>query len=473
MKEIRKYVHLFLIVLLLFLCGCCSDKIDASEPDPLREGVFERGEIRAAIENSSSSYFVFKGRPMGYHYDLLTTFARQHNLSLRLIVCQTPAEAIALLEQDSCDLIAMNMTVLKERTNQMLFTVPFRESYQTLVQRKPENWRRLYTAEAIEKNLIRDPIGLAGKTVTVPEGSSYISRLQNIMEEIGDTIYIETVPLNEETLFEKVATGEIDFTVCDDCNALLNGRYYSDIDSKTPVSFKQKTAWAICYQDTTLCDSLNIFFTDFNNSSRSKILFEKYYRYPATKSSYHSQGKDSEITPWDAVIQKASAQYRLDWVLVASLIYQESKFDPYAVSPQGAFGLMQMIPETMAYHGVDSLSSIEEHITAGVRHLSQLNKQFSKSVPDSSERVKFMLAAYNAGSGHVLDAQKLAKKTHRNQALWSDVSACLIEKSDPLVYQNDKDIRFGYCRGALINSYVEDVLNRCQHYKTIFSIEYE
>lgn len=472
MKEIRKYVVLLLSIFSLFLLARC-DGDTRREEELARESALERGEIRAAIENSSSSYFVFKGKPMGYHYDLLTMFARQHNLSLRLIVCQTPAEAISLLEQDSCDLIAMNMTVLRERADRMLFTIPLRESYQTLVQRKPENWRRLYTADAIEKSLIRDPIGLAGKTVTVPEGSSYISRLQNIMEEIGDTVYIETTLLNEEDLFEKVASGEIDFTICDDCDALLYGRYHADVDSKTPISFKQRMAWATYRQDTALRDSLNVFLADFKNSSGAKILFEKYYRYPAAKSSHHSQGKDSEITPWDAEIQKASARYGLDWVLVASLIYQESKFDPYAVSPKGAYGLMQMIPETMAYHGIDSLSSIEEHIAAGVRHLSQLNKQFSKSVSDSSERVKFMLAAYNAGGGHVVDAQKLAKKTHRNPASWNDVSACLIEKSDPSVYQNDDDIRYGYCRGAFIGNYVEEVLSRCQHYKTIFSIDYE
>jgi membrane-bound lytic murein transglycosylase F len=435
-----------------------------------RPSVFERGEIRVAIENSSSSYFVFRGNPMGYHYDLLALFAQRYGLTVHLIVCKTPGEAMLLLQNDLCDLIAMNMTITGDRTKQALFTVPLRKSYQVLVQRKPDNWRRMYTAEAIEKSLIREPIHLAGKTITVSEGSSYITRLQNIMNEIGDTIYIQTEPVNEEELFERVASGEIDYTVCDDNDALLNGRNYPDIDSRTPISFKQNVAWAVHPHDTTLRDSLNFFLEDLKKSSGSAILFEKYYRYPPAKSSHHSQGRDAGVTPWDEEIQRASEQYGLDWVLVASLIYQESRFDPYATSSKGAFGLMQMIPETMASFGVDTLSSIEEHIIVGIRYLSYLNNQFSVSVPDSAERVKFMLAAYNSGPGHIIDAQKLAQKTNRSPALWSDVSVCLIEKCNPEVYRNDEDIKYGYCRGEAVVSYVDEILDRYKHYKIIFSI---
>lgn len=473
----KRYFTGIVLLLITVLLGCYGDgshKKRHIAKEPMVESVFDREVLRAAIENNSSSYFVFKGTPMGYHYDLLSRYAQEHNLKLQLIVCQTPDEAIELLEAGACDVAAMNLAIFGERAKRIQFTTPLRESHQVLVQRRPHNWRRLYTAEGIEQSLIREPLGLAGKTVVVPEGSSYVLRLENIMEEIGDTIYIEKVQKNEEELFEDVAKGLIDYTVCDDNIATLNGRYYSDIDSKTPVSFKQKVAWGVNLRDTALCSSLNTFFEKFLKTTEATVLFNKYYRYPIAcrmaRASEHSQGTGGSITPWDDVLKQACEEHRLDWPLVASVIYQESKFNPEARSPKGAMGLMQMIPETMGRYGVDSLSTPEEHIVAGIAYLAYLNKQFEKSVSDSTERCKFMLAAYNAGLGHIYDAQRLAKSAGKNPELWDDVAVCILDKSNSEFCRNNDDVRHGFCRGDMIVGYVQEVLERYEHYKTVFLI---
>jgi len=378
---------------------------------------------------------------------------------------------LELLRNGDCDIIAMHLSITGDRSKEVRFTTPLREVYQVLVQRKPDNWRTLPTFEAIEKQLIRQPLQLAGKTVTIPKNYNFSLRLKNIMKEIGDTIYISEVHQTEEELFDAVAKRLIDYTICNDIDATLNGRYYSNIDSKTPVSFKQRAAWAVSSYAAALCDSLNLFLDGFLNSSDAVVLYNKYYRYPIAcrmaRATQHSQGEGC-ITLWDETLKQTCEKYGFDWFLVASLMYQESKFDIEARGPKGAIGLMQMMPETMEQYGIDSLCLPEEQIVAGIRFLSSLEKLFANSVSDPFERKKFVIAAYNSGPGHILDAQRLAKRAGGDPAEWNDVAPKLLDKSNPAIYRTDEDIRHGYCKGEITINYVNEIFERYEHYQTIF-----
>jgi membrane-bound lytic murein transglycosylase F len=129
---------------------------------------------------------------------------------------------------------------------------------------------------------------------------------------------------------------------------------------------------------------------------------------------------------------------------------------------------MQMMLETMEQFGVDPFSTPEEHIVAGVRFLASLEKMFSNNVSDSSERIKFVVAAYNSGPGHILDAQRLAKKAGGNPQKWDDVAQKLLDKTDPAIYRTNEDIRHGYCNGVITMNYVNEIFERYKHYQTIF-----
>jgi len=460
---------IYIVIFILFACQCNGRKNTDNQDNSVE--IFTQKEIRVAIENNSSSYFIFRGAPMGYHYELLHRFAQKHGLTAQYITCKTPHEALEMLQNGDCDLIAMHLSITGEWTKKVRFTTPLREVHQILVQRKPDNWRTM-TAEGIEKQIIRQPLQLAGKSIVIPENSSFTSRLKNIMQEIGDTIYMSEVNQTEEELFDAVAKGLIDYTICDDADATLNGRYYPNIDSKTPISFKQKVAWAMPLNSVALCDSLNLFLDDFLNSSEAIALYNKYYRYPVAcrmvRATQHSQGEGC-ITLWDETLKQSCQKYGFDWFLVASLMYQESKFDIEACGTKGATGLMQMIPETMEQYGVDSLSLPEEQIVAGIRYLASLDKIFVESVSDASERMKFVVAAYNSGPGHILDAQRLTKKAGGNPAKWDEVAPKLLDKTDPGVYRTDKDIRHGYCNGVITVNYVNEIFERYKHYQTIFN----
>src|SRR5690606_16719021 len=125
------------------------------------------------------------------------------------------------------------------------------------------------------------------------------------------------------------------------------------------------------------------------------------------RSEYYT-GRSGIISDYDQILQKEAEKIEWDWRLLASLIYQESGFDHSVESWMGARGLMQLMPSTAAEFGLDSISSPEMNIRAGVKYLSWLDKQFEKKVPIKEERKKFVLAAYNVGLGHVYDAIRLA-----------------------------------------------------------------
>lgn len=172
------------------------------------------------------------------------------------------------------------------------------------------------------------------------------------------------------------------------------------------------------------------------------------------------------ISAYDHLLKKYSDEIGWDWQLLASVMYQESRFNPEARSPQGAFGLMQLMPDTGARFGIDTTSTAEEQIAAGVRYLAYLDRLMTRVTPDEKERIKFILASYNVGPGHVFDAVRLAESAGKETTVWdNNVDSCLLSKSLPEVYTRP-EVRNGYCRGSEAFAYVRSVMARYEMYKT-------
>jgi membrane-bound lytic murein transglycosylase F len=167
------------------------------------------------------------------------------------------------------------------------------------------------------------------------------------------------------------------------------------------------------------------------------------------------------------MIKQFSTSINWDWRLLASLICQESRFEPDVESNTGAFGLMQIMPETGRNFGIDITSSPENNLKAGIRYINWLYSIFNPMISDEKERLNFILAAYNAGPGHILDAMKLAEKNGMNPQKWSgSVSLWLLRKSEPQYY-NDTVVKNGYFRGSESVNFVSQILTRFQQYKSI------
>lgn len=473
-----KLTLIFIVVFLLFfMCRNNNTVKKSGQEKPITKKqsfikeILEKGEITAVTESNSTSYFIYRGTPMGYQYELLNSFAEYLGVRLNIFVNNDIGKSIELLNNNKCDIMAIDLTISKEREKNIDFTSPIGKISQVLVQRKPKNWRKIKTWEDVEKKLIRDPIQLAGKKIYVQKNTSFVQRLKNLSQEIGDSIIIiEDPDKGMEELITMVANGEIDYTVCDEHIALVNQKYYSDIDVKTAVSFNQNIAWAVKKGNDSLRIYINKWLKKYLNSKQSVYVYNKYFK--NTRSVYlarskYSSLKSGKISPYDNIVKKESSKINWDWRLMSSLIYQESGFDPEVKSWVGAFGLMQLMPNTAKKYGVDISSSPDKQITAGVKYIKSLDKQLKSHIVDSVERKKFVLASYNVGIGHVFDARRLAQKYNKNPDLWNNnVDSFLLLKSKPKYYL-DSVVYYGYCRGKEPFNFVNEIYERYSDYKNV------
>jgi membrane-bound lytic murein transglycosylase F len=102
----------------------------------------------------------------------------------------------------------------------------------------------------------------------------------------------------------------------------------------------------------------------------------------------------------------------------------------------------------------------------GVSFLKYLDKFWRERVPETNERIKFILASYNIGHGHVEDAWKLTRKYGKNTQTWNNVAHFLNLKSDPKFYR-DPMVKSGFAKGHIAVNYVRDILNLFESYKVL------
>ncbi len=430
----------------------------------------ERGYINALVDNNSLSYFIYKGEPMGYEYELLNLFAKYIGVDLKITVTSGIDRAIDQVNTGVGDVIAFPLTITKERTKYVSFSRPHFNSHQVLVQRKPANWRRM-TLDAINDTLIRNPIDLIGKRVYVLEGSSYETRLRHLSEEIGGDVVIlyDSSALESESLIRKVAHGEIEYTVADHMLARVNASYYPDLDISTAISVAQQVAWATRKNSPDLLEAMNEWLAGIKKEATFMVIYNRYFRSPRTSlvrmtSDYSSMGGNM-LSPFDSLIRRGAGSLGWDWRLLAALIYQESRFLPQGESWAGAKGLMQLMPRTASEFGAHNLEDPRQNIRAGVGYLNFLQNYWMKKIPDPNERLKFILASYNAGLSHVVDARSLAEKYGKDPQVWFDnVEFYLTQKSEPEFYR-DPVVTAGYCKCEEPINYVRDILARYEEYK--------
>lgn len=453
-------------------CNCEDPNLQAVNPDEIAQidmsEIKEKGTLRALTTYSSTSYFIYRGQAMGYEYELLERLADFLDVELELVVADDLDSMFYQLNNGEVDIIAHGLTITNERKQWVDFTEPHITTRQVLVQRKPENWRKL-SRRKVEKSLVRNPADLIGKKVHVRNNTSYQKRLKNLSDEIGGDINIEGVPgyLTTEELIKKVAFGEYEYTVADQNIANINNTYYPQLDIKTPVSFPTRIAWAVRKSSPELLTEVNKWIALMKKKPDYYVIYNKYFKnqkdfQKRVKSEFYSL-TGGKISQYDEMIQDYAEELQWDWRLLASQIYQESRFRPDAQSWAGARGLMQVMPATARQFGISELYDPTNSMKAGTAYLEYL-QGYWKSIPDSTERVKFILASYNAGPGHVEDARRLADKYGKNPYLWDkNVAEYLLLKSKPLYY-NDPVVYYGYCRGTEPYKYVKDIVKRFEHY---------
>ena len=227
----------------LFLPFSCNQEKEvvteapAVKPKPrnvVLKKILKEKRLIATTDYNSTNYFIYRGEPIGYQYELLKTFADYLGVKLEIRIINDLKASFDCIEKGECEIVALGLTVTKERNKVVDFSNPLSQTRQMLIQRKPANWRKMRTMDEIDSYLIRNPLELAGKTIHIQKNTIFISRLNNLSDEIGADINIVEHPdAAVEELIDMVAKGEIEYTISDEHIALVNRKYYPDIDVKT------------------------------------------------------------------------------------------------------------------------------------------------------------------------------------------------------------------------------------------------
>ena len=413
-------------------------------------GIHKRKVLRVLTRNNSATYFLWRGELMGFEYELAHEFARQQGLRLQMVVPPSRDQLIPWLVEGKGDLIAASLTIDPE-----LETGAIRFS------------RRVATVSEIvvtraDDDSIKTVDDLAGRTLYVRPSSSYWRNLIKLKDN-GIDFELKPAPENMETeeIIAKVASGEYDLTVSDSNILDIEQTWRDDVKGTLTLGDPVSHGWVVRSEDKDLLAAVNQFMKKEYRGLFYNLTYQKYFEEPHTIRKHLEDRVDGRVngalSPYDAIVKKIADKENIDWRLIVSQMYQESRFDPDAKAWTGAQGLMQVMPRTALELGVEDLRDPKLGIAAGVKYLSWLRDRFEPEL-SVRDRLWFALAAYNAGMGHVRDARRLAKRQGWEATRWFDN----VEKAMLLLSKNNyaKDAPHGYVRGSEPVKYVREIRDR-------------
>ncbi len=431
--------------------------------------------LKALVVYSSTSYFLYRGQPMGFEYELLKKLSEDLDLKLELVVSKDLDSEFEVLNRGDVDLIAHGMTVTNQRKWEVDFTEYLYLTRQVLVQKIPQNYLKMSWKE-YEKSLIKDPIELINDTISIRKNSAYYERIISLSNEMGGDIVVDTLDskLSTGEIIHMVADGQLKYTIADENLAKINASDRHNLDISVPISFSQRIAWVTRKKSKDFRNKVNDWIMSNRKTEEYNVIYNKYFK---NKTSYKTRRKsdfysleNNQISAYDKYIKSHAKTLGWDWRLLASQVYQESKFDPKANSWAGAQGLMQLMPATAESFDVKDRTHPQENLRAATNYLNQLYKQF-EHIPDSINRIKLTMAAYNCGLGHVIDAQRLAKANKLDPNTWeNNIDKMLLALRFPKNYTKDF-IKYGYVRGGEPVAYVNQIHDRYSQYKQFITVE--
>ncbi len=431
------------------------------------DGIRERGVLRVLTRNNAVTYFLHRGQPEGFDYTLARMLADSLGVRLEMVVPPSRDLLIPWLLEGRGDVIAASMTVTPERAEQVAFSEPYMHVDEFLVG----------PAEGPRYERVQD---LAGAQVHVRPQSSYYETLREL--ELDVEVVEAPQEMETEQLIGQVARGEIPLTVADGHILQVERTYRDDIEplfaltgelgeempdpARIGLEGQRAIGFAVRPDAVELLGAIDRFVEDAHRSTDYNVARERYFqqRRTARVGSGVDEAEDGRLSPYDGLIQRYAGQYGFDWRFMAALAYQESQFDPQARSWAGAVGLFQLMPSTARALGFENLMDPEASIHAGTLYLHSHMTRLEPGLP-FEERLRFALASYNAGRGHLEDARRLAVEKGLDPDAWfENVEEAMLLLMQPEYYRRARN---GYVRGSEPVAYVAQIEDRYSTYVQI------
>ncbi|WP_417549622.1 membrane-bound lytic murein transglycosylase MltF [Methylophaga sp.] len=428
----------FLILMLCVLSSC-------NTPSNQLEQILERGELRVVSRYGLTSYYNNGDELAGFEYELAQRFADYLGVTLKVTVPENLSKTLDMIENGQADIAAAGLTITRARQNRLRFGPIYHEVTQQLIYRHGSSPPR-------------DITEISSGQLEIVANSSHAEQLAVLQQEIPLLSWIENPNIDTSGLLELVQLELIDYTVVDSNEMAASHSLYPELRVAFDVSDPQPLAWGMRRSDDmSLQVAVNTFFEDIENSGYLDQLIEKYFghirRFDYVDSRAIHRRIQTHLPQYQSILKAAALAYDYDWRLLAAIAYQESHWNPEAVSSTGVRGLMMLTQGTANEMGVIDREDPEQSIFAGTAYLTMMKNRLPERI-DEPDRTWLALAAYNIGLGHLEDARVLTEKNGGNPDRWADVRENL-----PLLAKQQwfSQTRHGYARGAEPVRYVGNI----------------
>ena len=454
MNKVLLVVISFVFALSFFLFGWFSHSAynpsNRIKQPTLLEKIKKNKELNVILLNAPSTYFIGAEGPQGFEYDLLKAYANHLGVALKITPAHTVKEALELSKNKDIHITSAALAKTPSRQKKYHFGPSYFEVQEQVICNR---------GMLGSSKFPRDVEDLEGLSIMVGEDTSYSENLQKLKNDGFDINFTTTSEYSTEELLEMVAKHEIDCTVADSNIYSLNLKFFPEISLAFSISGREQLAWLLPKDAKELEADMYTWLNDFNQKGKMTQLKDHYYSYVLFFDYYNTKmfykRIKSRLPKYKKYFQEAAERFEIPWTLLASLSYQESHWNPKAKSFTGVRGLMMLTKKTAKILGVKNRLNPKQSIIGGTRHLKQMIKFVPKEV-EGEDRLKFALAAYNIGMGHIYDAQRLATKLGLNPNSWRDLKIVLPLLSQKRYY---KTLKYGYARGSEPVKYVEAIYN--------------
>ena len=424
--------------ILMVLNACAPQK-------PVLQHVRDTGVLHVLTRNAATTYFTGPHGAEGLEYDLVKAFANHLGVALKMSTEDNLKDMLYKLQDNEVDFAAAGLIATAESEE----TLRFSTSYQSITQ------QLVYNRSIPRPKTMDDAVeGI----MEVMANSSHAEILNELKKKHPNLSWDENKDAGSAELLTLVAENLIDFTIADSNEVILTRRFLPELRVAFNISKPQPLAWAFSKKgDDSLYKEANKFLAAYKKSGQLAKLLKRHYEHA---SNYDYAGTTTylghvryRLPRYQDDFELAGETNELDWQLLAAIAYQESHWNPRAVSPTGVRGIMMLTNNTAKDLGVEDRTVPAQSIKGGAKYIQQLSKKFSEEL-DEKDSLWFTLAAYNVGFGHVKDARIITKRRGGNPDKWVDVKESL-----PLLRRKRwyKNTRYGYARGNEPVKYVENI----------------
>lgn len=422
--------------LLVLLTSCYS-----APPKNALASLVERGVLKVGTLYGSTTYYNGATGPMGFEYELLANFADYLGVELQVYPFFSYQSAQQNLIDGELDIIASGDVINYSNTSLFVYGPAYERVDQHLVYRNG-------TARP-------DSIGDVDSPIVVVSGSSQAKLLRKLLGD-NQQLWRTTYDTDAEELLQKVATGELDYTLADSNRIALQRRRFPKLSVGPTLRTDAPIAWAVKPQrDDSIRAAMVAFFGLVHESGLFSVLEDKYFGHVRQFDFVDTRAFIRAVNAVLPTYRHWFKEYSddLDWRLVAAMSYQESHWKPRATSPTGVRGLMMLTRDTAKDWDVANRIDPEQSIRGGAQYFSSLKSRIPARIEDP-DRTWMALAAYNIGLGHLEDARVLTERQGGNPDLWVDVKRRLPQLRQKKYYRQSK---FGFARGDEALQYVENI----------------